>query len=289
MEQLIGSGLRKENDRAVCCHPVYLTYPLSTSWKMEGWMLQAGIKIGRRNINNLRYAGDTTLIAESKDELKNLLMTVKEESERTSLKLNIKKTKIMACSPISSWQIEGENVEVVIDFLFLGSKNHCGQWLQPWNQKMIASWQESYDKPRQCVENQKHYSAYKCLYSQGCGLPSGHVQLRELGRKEYRTPKIWCFWTVVLEKTPESPLDSKEIKQLNQPWILVETTDAEVEAPEFWSSDANIRLIEKFSDTGKDWGQEEKRVSEDEMAGWRHWFNGHEFGQTLEMMRDREA
>ena len=85
-------------------------------------MLQAGIKIGRRNINNLRYAGDTTLIAESKDELKNLLMTVKEESERTSLKLNIKKTKIMACSPISSWQIEGENVEVVTDFLFLGSK-----------------------------------------------------------------------------------------------------------------------------------------------------------------------
>ena len=94
---------------------------------------------------------------------------------------------------------------------------------------------------------------------------------------------------MVLEKTPESPLDSKEIKQLNQPWILVETTDAEVEAPEFWSSDANIRLIEKFSDTGKDWGQEEKRVSEDEMAGWRHWFNEHEFGQTLEMMRDREA
>ena len=89
-------------------------------------MLQAGIKIGRRNINNLRYAGDTTLIAESKDELKNLLMTVKEESERTSLKLNIKKTKIMACSPISSWQIEGENVEVVTDFLFLGSKIIAG-------------------------------------------------------------------------------------------------------------------------------------------------------------------
>ena len=85
-------------------------------------MLQAGIKIGRRNINNLRYAGDTTLIAESKDELKNLLMTVKEESERTSLKLNIKKTKIMACSPISSWQIEGENVETMTDFIFLGSK-----------------------------------------------------------------------------------------------------------------------------------------------------------------------
>ena len=84
--------------------------------------LQAGIKIGRRNINNLRQAGDNTLMAESKEELKSLLMRVKEESERTSLKLNIKKTKIMASGPITSWQIEGEKVEVVTDFLFSGSK-----------------------------------------------------------------------------------------------------------------------------------------------------------------------
>ena len=85
---------------------------------------------------------------------------------------------------------------------------------------------------------------------------------------------------MVLEKTPESPLDSKEIKQINQPWLLTERTDAEVEAeaPVFWSSDANIRLIKKFPDTGKDWGQEEKRVSEDEMAWWGHWCNGHELG-----------
>ena len=84
--------------------------------------LQAGIKIGGRNINNLRYADDTTLMAESEEELKSLLMRVKEESERAGLKLNIKKTKIMASGPITSWQIEGENVEVVTDFLFLGSK-----------------------------------------------------------------------------------------------------------------------------------------------------------------------
>ena len=83
--------------------------------------LQAGIKIGRRNINHLRYAANTTLVAESKEELKSLLMRV-EESERASLKLNIKKIKIMASSPITSWQIEGEKVEVVPDFLFLGSK-----------------------------------------------------------------------------------------------------------------------------------------------------------------------
>ena len=84
--------------------------------------LLAGIKIGRRNINNLRYADDTTLMAESEEELKNLLMRVKEESERASLRLNIKKTKIVASGPITAWQIEGENVEVVTDFLFWGSK-----------------------------------------------------------------------------------------------------------------------------------------------------------------------
>ena len=104
MEQLTGSGLRKEYDRAVCCHPVYLTYMLSTSLEMLGWM---SYKIGGRNVNNLRYV-DTTLMAESKEELKRLLMRVKEESERAGLKPNIKKAKIMASSPIASWQIERE-------------------------------------------------------------------------------------------------------------------------------------------------------------------------------------
>ena len=89
---------------------------------------QTRIKIARRNINNLRYADDTTLMVESKEELKSLLMRVKEESEQAGLKLNIQKTKIMASGPITSWHIEGEKVEVVRDFLFLGSKS-----LQPWN------------------------------------------------------------------------------------------------------------------------------------------------------------
>ena len=88
--------------------------------------LQAGIKIGRRNINNLRYADDTTLMAEGEEELKSLLMRVKEESERAGLRLNIKKSKIMASSPITAWQIEGEKVEVVTDFLFSGSKITAG-------------------------------------------------------------------------------------------------------------------------------------------------------------------
>ena len=92
---------------------------------------QAGIKIAGRNINNLRYADDTTLMAES-EELKKLLMKVKEESEKPGLKLNIQKTKIMASSPITSWQIDWETMETVTDFIW-GLQNQCGWWLQPWN------------------------------------------------------------------------------------------------------------------------------------------------------------
>ena len=86
---------------------------------------QAGVKIAGRNINNLRYANDTTLMAESEEELKSLLMRVKEENEKAGLKLNIQKTKIMASGPITSWQIDGETIETVTDFIFSGSKNHC--------------------------------------------------------------------------------------------------------------------------------------------------------------------
>ena len=92
----------------------------------------AGIKIAGRNINNLRYADDTTLMEESEEELKNFLMKVKEESEKVGLKLNIQKTKIMASGPITSWQIDGETVQTVTDFI-LGLQNHCRWWLQPWN------------------------------------------------------------------------------------------------------------------------------------------------------------
>ena len=92
----------------------------------------AGIKIAGRNISNLRYADDTTLMAESEEELKSLLMKVKVENEKVGLKLNIQKTKIMASGPIASWQVDGETVEIVTDY-FGGLQNHCRWWLQPWN------------------------------------------------------------------------------------------------------------------------------------------------------------
>ena len=94
---------------------------------------QTRIKIAGRNINNLRYADDTTLMAESEEELKSLLMKVKEESEKVGLKLNIQKTKIMASGPITSWQIDGETADTVTDFILGGLQNHCRWWLQPWN------------------------------------------------------------------------------------------------------------------------------------------------------------
>ena len=143
-------------------------------------------------------------------------------------------------------------------FPLLWLQNHCRWWLQPWYQK-TASWQESYDKPRQCVEKQRHYSANKGPYSQVYGLLSGHIQLWELDCKEGRMPKNWCLWTVVLEKTPESPLKSKEIKPVNlkedKPWIFTGRADAEAEAPVFQLSDSNRWITGKVPDAGKDWGQ----------------------------------
>ena len=124
----------KEYVKAVYCHPAHLTYMQSASWEtLDCEEAQAGIKIAGRNINNLRYADDTTLMTERKKELKSLLMKVKEESEKVGFKLNIQKTKIMASGPTTSWEIDGETVETVSDFLFWGLQNHCRWWLQPWN------------------------------------------------------------------------------------------------------------------------------------------------------------
>ena len=131
VEQQTGSKWEKEYVKAVYCHPAYLTYVQRTSWETGLEEAQAGIKIAGRNIKNLRYADDTTLMAES-EELKSLLMKLKEESEKVVLKLYIQKTKIVASVPIASWQIDGETMETVTDY-FLGLQNHCRWWLQPWN------------------------------------------------------------------------------------------------------------------------------------------------------------
>ena len=135
---------------------------------------QAGIKIDRRNINNLRYADDTALMAESKEELKRLLMKLKEESEKFGLKFNIQKTKIMASGPITSWQIDGETVETVTDLISGGSKITAdGDYSHEI--ETFAPWKKSYDQPKQHIKKQRHCFANKGPSSQSYGFPSSHV------------------------------------------------------------------------------------------------------------------
>ena len=140
-------------------------------------------------------------------------------------------------------------------------------------------------KSLQYIKKQRHYFANRGLSSQSYGFLSCHVWMWELDHKESWTLKNWCFWTVVLEKTLESPLGCKEIKSVhpkgNQFWIFIGRMDAEAEIPILWPPDVKNWLIRKDPDAGKDWRQEEKRTTENEMVGWHHWLDGHEFEKAL--------
>ena len=144
---------------------------------------------------------------------------------------------------------------------------------------MLAPWKKSYDQPRQHIKKQRHYFANKVPSSQRYGFSCGHVWMWKLDYRESCMLKNWCFWTVVLEKSLESPLDCKEIQLVNpkgnQSWIFIGRTDAEAEAPILWPHDLKSRLLRKDPDAGKDWRQEEKGTTEDEMVGWHQWLNGH--------------
>ena len=153
---------------------------------------QAGIKIAKRNINNLRYADDTTFMAESEEEQKSLLMKVKEESEKAGLKVNIQKTKTMASGPITSWQTDEETMEIVTDIIFLGSKITADDDAA-MRLKILAPWKKSYDQPRQYMKKQRHDFADKGPSSQSYGLSSSHVWMWELDQRESRAPRNWCF------------------------------------------------------------------------------------------------
>ena len=148
---------------------------------------------------------------------------------------------------------------------------------------MLASWKKSYGQPRQHIQKQRHDFANKGLSSQGYGFSSGHVWMWEPDYKESATQKNWCFWTVVLEKTLESPLDCKEIQPVHpkrdQSWVFVGRTAVEAETPILWPSDAKSWLIWKDPDARKDWGQ--KGMTENEVAGWHHQLNEHGFGWTV--------
>ena len=210
-------------------------------------------------------------------------MKVKEESEKVGSNFNIQKTKIMASGPITSWQIDGETVETVADFIFLGSKitadGDCSREIKRHllpGRKVMSNLDS--------ILKSKDYFANKGPSSQDYSFSSSHVWMWELDGEESWAPKNWCFWTVALEKTLESPLDCKKIQPVHpkgdQSWVFIARTDVEAEMPVLWPPDVKSWLIWKDPDAGKDWGQEEKQTTENETVGWHHQLNRRGFGWT---------
>ena len=207
-------------------------------------------------------------------------MKVKEEREKVGLKLNIQKTNIMASSPITSWETDGETVETVSDFILGGSKitadGDSAMKLKDTYSLEGKLWPSRYN-----IKKQRHYFANKGPSGQGYGFSSGLVWMWELDCEESWALKNWCFWTVVLEKTLDSPLDCKEIQPVHpegdKSWVFIGRTDAETGTPVLCPPHVKSWLIGKDPDAGRDWWQEEKGMTEYEMAGWYHWLNGHEF------------
>ena len=166
----MGKGVHQGCILSPCLFNLHAEYIMRNAGLDEG---QAGIKIAGRNIDNLRYADDTTLMAESK-ELRSLLLKVQEESEKSWLKLNIQKAKIKASGPITSWQIDGETMETVRDFILGGSKP-LQMVTAAMKLKMLAPWKKSYDQPRQHIKKQRHYFTNKSPSSQSYDFSSSHV------------------------------------------------------------------------------------------------------------------
>ena len=184
--------------------------------------------------------------------------------------------------------LNGETMKTVTDFIFLDSKISA-DGDRSHKIKMLAPWRETYDKPRQHIKKQSHHFADQDPYSQSYGFSSSHVHMWELDHKEGWVPKNWCFRIVVLKKALESSLDCKKIKPVypkgNQAWIFIGRTDAE--ALILGPSDVESRLIGKDSDAGKDWGQEKKRVTEDEMVGRITDSVDMHFSKLREIVKDR--
>ena len=255
---------------------------------------QARIKTARRNINHFRHAGDNTLMAESKVELKSLLMKVKEESEKAGLKLNIQKTKTMASGHhfmANRWGKQWKQWQT----LFSWTPKSGGWWFCGWWMWTVDG-DCSHEIKRRLHLGRKAMTNLDSVLKRLITLPTkvwvvksyvfsgSHVWMWELDHKEGWALKSWCFWTVVLEKIFESPLDCKDIKPINpkgdQPWIFIGRTDRSWISNTLVSCKRKSWLIGKDPDAGKDWGQEKKGMTENEMVGWHHRLDGHEFEQA---------
>ena len=175
----------------------------------------------------------------------------------------------MTSSPITSWQIDGENVETVSDFIFLGSKITVDGACSHEIKRLLLLGRISMSNLNSALKKQRYHFADKSPYSQNYGFSSSHVWMWKLDHKEGWVLKNWCFWTVLMKKTLESLLDKKQIKPVNskgnQSWIFIGRTDAE--ASILWTPDVKGQLIRKDPDAGKDWRQEEKGMTEEDTVG----------------------
>ena len=198
-------------------------------------------------------------------------------SERGEWKIWLKaehsENKIMASGPITSWQIDGEKVEIVRDFSFLGLQNHCRWWLQPWIKRLLILGRKVMANLDSILKSRDiTFPTKVCLVKAVIFFSSSNIWMWELGGEESLALKNWCFWTVVLEKTLESPLDCKEIQLVHpkgdQSWVFIGRIDVEAEIPIFSPPDMKSWLVWKYPDAGKAWRQEEKWTTEDEIGGW---------------------
>ena len=190
----------------------------------------------------------------------------------------------MASGPIASWEIDGETVETVSDFIFGGSKITADGDCSHEIKRCLLLWRKVMTNLDSIFKNRDITLPTKVRLVNNYCFSNSHVWMWELDCEESWVPKNWCFWTVVLEKTLESPLDYKEIQPVHskgdQSWVFFGRNDAKAETPVLWPSHVKRWLIGKDSGAGRDWGQEEKGMTENEMAGWHHRLNGHEFEWT---------
>ena len=283
----IGKGVHQGCILLLCLFNLYAEYIM---WNARLDEAESGIKIVGRNINNLIYAIDTTLMAESEEELKTLLMKVKEESEKAGLQMNIQKMKIMASDPITSWKIHGETMETVTNFIFLGSKitadGDCSHEIKRCllhGRKAMTSL-DSILKCRNITLLTKVRLVKAMVFPvvmYGCEIWT--IKKAELWRVDVFE---LCCWRRLLRVPWTARRSNQSI--LKQAWVFFGRTNAKAETPILFPPHVKCWLTGKDPDAGRDWGQEEKGTTGDEMAECHHSMDM-SLGRVQEVVMDREA